>query len=200
MKIPSKDALSKIENRNNAFLTLDEGDYKIRILSDIEYILRHKVEVKGKFNFPICPTEMARLHNSICPEGEQVDVPTCALCEAGHKVDGNYLAVALLRYDNGKHEVGILNKNSILKKATNLGFDEDFGDVKEIDLKIKATGKDLARRYDVNPLGKDKSPAITPEEQKSIDEFNDRFTLEDYIKPADEVTLTALANGEDIPF
>lgn len=199
-KVKSKDQMEKMENRNNVFIKLDEGDYKIRVISDIEYVLQHKVEVDGKTRFFICPTEMARIHNENCNEGEQVEIPTCPLCENGIKTDLSYLAFALVRFDSGKFEVGLLNKNSILKEALNLEFDPDFGDIKGIDLKVNATGEGLKRRYKVNPLPKDKSIAFSEEEQKAIDEFNSRFELSDFCKPAEEVVLTAVAKGEEIPF
>lgn len=199
-KIKSKEQMEKVENRNNVFIKLDEGDYKIRIISDIEYILQHKVEIDGKTKFFICPTEMARIHNENCAEGEQIEVPTCPLCEQGIKTELNYLAFALIRYDSGKFEIGLLNKNSILKEALNLEFDPDFGDVKSIDLKVNASGEGLKRRYKVNPLPKDKSIPFSEEEEKAIADFNDRFDLSDFCKPAEESVLMAVAKGEDIPF
>lgn len=199
-KFNSKEQMEKVENRNNVFLKLDKGDYKVRVISDIEYVLQHKVEIDKKVRFFICPTEMARVYNESCAEGEQIDVPTCPLCEAGIKTDLTYLAFALLRYDTGKFEVGLLNKNSILKEALNLEFDPDFGDVKSIDLKVNATGDGLQRRYKINALPKDKSLPFSAEEQKEIDDFLERFKLEDFCKPAEETALLSASKGEEIPF
>ncbi len=193
MEIKSKEQIKKIKQMNKIFLDLDEGEYKIRILQNPHIIYEHKVDIDGKTKFIICPTEMSRLAN-------EEELAPCPLCEQGNKPAIRYLTVALVRYDSDKFEVGILNKNSIIKKALDLNFDPDFGDVKEYDLKVKATGQKLQRRYEVNPMPKEKSLAINEEEQKVIDSFYSKNALEDFTKPKSYEVIQKIINGEDIPF
>ncbi len=193
MEIISKEQAEKINNLSKVFLKIDEGEFKIRILTNPHVIAEHKIDVKGKTKFVICPTEMARMN------GED-EIPPCPLCEKGESTSLRYLAIALVRYDSDKFEVGILNKNSIIKKASDLNFDPDFGDVREFDLKVKATGQNLNRRYEINPLPKEKSLPITEDEQKAIDAFMAKHSLKDYTTPRSFEEIEAIIKGEDIPF
>lgn len=189
MKIQNKKQMDQLSNQDSVFLSIDEGETRVRIIGDIYAVLEHGIEIEGKRRNIACPTENVRKEIQLGLLSPDTEIPTCPLCELGYPVKAQYLAFTLVREkeEDGKLVpplAGVLKKGpSLLGKIQNYLESSDWGNAGNYDFKILATGKDLKRRYEVNPVPVDKSPEFNDRERMVIERAKERVDLDKMTTP-----------------
>lgn len=180
MKVESKDTMDKANEGGNVFLEVVEGEMTVRLMTDIEGVKEHRVNIDDRWRYLACPHETAKWE-ALVNDSQVKDFPNCPLCEKGYPVRAAYLAVAINR-DNG--EVGVLKKGAtVFGPITELREDDNWGDPKNYDLKIKATGAGLKRKYVITPIPKDKSQELSEEDLNNVGLFTNDTDIVDMTKP-----------------
>lgn len=171
---------------NGDFLRLEEGDNKLRIVSEFAPRVTH-------FKKGACTQD------ENCPHCNTGDKPTYKfLCHVIERKTGLFKIA----------EFGI----TIIKQLKQLSVDSEykFTIIPKYDINIKRVGKDKETVYTVVPSRED--TAITPEEQKIIDglkspaeivkmlDKNRKTETTSTSSPAPKIEETEEINVEDIPF
>ncbi len=193
MKVNSKEQLDDLSNSGSVFTKVEKGDMTIRIMSDLYVVKEHRINIEGKWKFPACPTENARMRIA-AGETQDTEVPPCPLCELGYPVQTSYMCAIVERerkeFNKKGQEITLGGEASVLKKGAGLmgGLqklldDENWGKTGNYDVKISATGDNLQRKYSVSPIPAEKSPELTQKEKFSFDELTAEVDFERMTTP-----------------
>lgn len=173
--------MDDVSDNKSIFIKIEEGEKKVRVIGDIHDVKEHNVLIEGKRKFIACPTENVRMRISAGELDKESDVPPCPLCELGYPVKTSYLAVAV---DRDEECAGVLKKGStVLGAIQSLKDDEDWGNGEDYDVKIVATGKDLARKYAINGIPPNKSKELTEKEKTSLAKLNEETSIDQMTFP-----------------
>ena len=136
------------QSSSGNFMKLQQGENKIRIVSQTFHFKKHGFKDEGKYSSKIC-------------QGEG-----CQFCAEGNEPKSRYAWTVIDRADN---EVKILEVGwQIYGQLLGYAKDEDYGDLQTYDVKINKSGELLKTEYQVVPVPK--KTEITEEEKKSIEE------------------------------
>lgn len=209
MKVPNQKAMAKLSNTESVFMKTPEGEYLIRVMSDLYAVKEHSIKVDGKSRMIACPTEQARAMKEFGILPEDADIPPCPLCELGYPVSTKYLAVVVERereeFDKKGNKIKVGGDAWVLKKGTTvfshiqaLHEDPDFGKGQDYDIKIVVTGKGLQTKYTITPVSKEKSAPLTVEEQRALASLAEKVDLEEMTTPRKYPEIKEII-GQDYP-
>jgi hypothetical protein len=203
MKVSNKEQMDKLSGNESVFTEVKEGEMRIRVVSDIEAVREHNFKLNGKHRAVACPTEQARMEIKAGIR-QDLNVPPCPLCELGYPVKTTYLAKIVERETekDGKFyggEASVLKKGkTLLGEIQNLIDDENWGDPKNYDIKIVATGKNLERKYSILAIPADKCKPLNQREQLAVDELNEKADLTKMTTPRTYKEIADIL-GENFP-
>jgi len=167
------------------WLKLQDGDNKLRIVSDFEAFGNHYIRETGDAG--------------ICIGKEK----GCRFCAVGDKPKVNYLCWVIDRKDS---KVKLFKFGySVYEQLVNMAQSDEWGFISEVmpyDITIKKTGSNLSTKYQV--MGSPKILPITEEEEKSIKENKSIADVVQSLKDKElKVETKVLTNiqddQEDIP-
>ena len=106
--------MNSAQNGDSPFLKLENGENRVRIVSEIQGVKEHRIETPESCTMTACPKEMLRWQVETTGQDHTSKLPPCPICEAMEKDEkkaqnwrprSQYLAVALIRIDG---KVGVL--------------------------------------------------------------------------------------------
>lgn len=131
----------KVSGDKNLYTKLEQGESKLRILSDIvggyEGWFQQK-PVRFRQDYKITPDEAATL------DKDQYDASKSKWRPFGVCIVWNYTAEAV--------QIWQFTPKGIITALQSLGRDDDWGDLKGYDIKITKTGTGTDTRYEVKPV------------------------------------------------
>lgn len=194
MKVSNREQLNSVSNQDSIWTKIEVGDLMIRVMTDVFAVKEHKVEVDGRWKFPACPTENARMAIAT-GQSQATEVPPCPLCELGYPVLTSFLAGIIEREQERFDEKTGAKKTiggfaSILKKGQTLFGpiqdlldDPNWGTGRNYDIKITAVGEKLQRKYSLIAIPAEKSKQVTDAETDSFNELISEHDLEKMTTP-----------------
>lgn len=208
MKVQSKEQLDNLSEQTSVFMKVEKGETVIRILSGLYAVKQHSLKIGDDFRFPACPTENARMRIA-AGETQDTEVPPCPLCELGYPVQTQYLCTILERerkeFNKKGQEITVGGDAWVLKKGPALmgkiqAFldDENWGSAGDYDIKIIAVGDQLARKYEVSPIPKEKCKPLSPAEEKAVADISLEVDLEKMTTPNSYEKVKEII-GDDFP-
>ncbi len=211
--------MNSAQNGDSPFLKLENGENRVRIVSEMQGVKEHRIETPESCTMTACPKEMLRWQVETTGQDQGGKLPPCPICEAMEKDEKKaqnwrprtqYLAVALNRKDG---KVGVLKKGkTVFAPLTSYNEDPDWGDVRKYDVKIMKSGEGLATTYQVIPVPqKSETAELTNEEKARVMDFDvnlDQMTTPlPYEKIVEKIGATLTSElppqdiaSDDIPF
>lgn len=150
----------EVKSSGSDFLKLQNGNNKIRIISDIVVGVEGWKDIK--------PFRRGGMDAVIDPSEVDMD----ALTDKPKIHD--FMAMYVYNHTTGKIEIASFTQATIRKEIVKYAVDSEWGDLEKYDLTITRTGDSMKTRYSVSP-----SPAkpLAKAIQQEVDDAKESFDL-----------------------